>query len=357
MAAYGSGAVARSIRNGAVVMNIDIGGGTAKIAVCRAGAVIGATALDVGARLVTVDADGRLTRIEEAARYFAKSIGWSPVIGTHVPPEILRSLASVLARALFDAIERRADPKLLRLDPLQYSGPVDAVVVSGGVSEFLYGRETGHFGDLGQLLAQEVRQGILQRGWQLQEPTEGIRATVVGASQYTTQLSGSTIYVAPDDALPVRNVPVVPIPPLEDVEELDVAALKESIRAALVRMELDQGERPVALAFKWEGAATFARLDGFCRALVAGLESVLRHGHPLIVVGDDDVGGLIGIHLKHELQVPNAVISVDGLELKSFDYIDIGALLPESGAVPVIIKSLVFPSGEALGLRHRTMLE
>jgi ethanolamine utilization protein EutA len=38
MAAYGSGAAARSIRDKSTVMNVDIGGGTTKIAVCgRAG--------------------------------------------------------------------------------------------------------------------------------------------------------------------------------------------------------------------------------------------------------------------------------------------------------------------------------
>jgi hypothetical protein len=50
MAAYGSGAAARSIRNGAPVMNIDVGGGTAKIAVCADGKVVDVTALDIGAR-------------------------------------------------------------------------------------------------------------------------------------------------------------------------------------------------------------------------------------------------------------------------------------------------------------------
>jgi hypothetical protein len=39
----------------------------------------------------------------------------------------------------------------------------------------------------------------------------------------------------------------------------------------------------------------------------------------------------------------------DGLELKEFDYIDIGAILDTSGAVPVVIKSLIFPSTTALG--------
>ncbi len=51
MAAHGSGAVARSIREDTAVMNVDVGGGTAKIAVCADGRVAAVTALDVGARL------------------------------------------------------------------------------------------------------------------------------------------------------------------------------------------------------------------------------------------------------------------------------------------------------------------
>src|SRR5215469_15079376 len=75
MAAYGSGAVARSIRDEATVMNVDVGGGTAKIAVCQKGEVIAITAADIGARLVASDADGRIVRIEEAGRRFAAEVG------------------------------------------------------------------------------------------------------------------------------------------------------------------------------------------------------------------------------------------------------------------------------------------
>src|SRR3982751_3300555 len=60
MAAYGSGAVARSIRDKAVVMNVDVGGGTSKIAVCANGKVVDLTAVDVGARLIVTDAEGRI---------------------------------------------------------------------------------------------------------------------------------------------------------------------------------------------------------------------------------------------------------------------------------------------------------
>src|SRR6185503_9782937 len=43
MAAYGSGAVSRAVRDGTPVMNVDIGGGTSKIAVCSDGRVIDLT--------------------------------------------------------------------------------------------------------------------------------------------------------------------------------------------------------------------------------------------------------------------------------------------------------------------------
>ena len=55
---------------------------------------------------------------------------------------------------------------------------------------------------------------------------------------------------------------------------------------------------------------------------------MLARGHPLVLVGDGDVGGLIGIHLREEMRLANPIVSIDGLELKEFDYIDIGAMLP-----------------------------
>ena len=93
----------------------------------------------------------------------------------------------------------------------------------------------------------------------------------------------------------------------------------------------------------WHGSATFQRLDAFCRGVADGPARVLAHDMPIVLAGDGDVGGLIGIHFREEMKLTNPVVSIDGLELKEFDYIDIGELLESSGAVPVVIKSLVFP--------------
>jgi ethanolamine utilization protein EutA len=49
------------------------------------------------------------------------------------------------------------------------------------------------------------------------------------------------------------------------------------------------------------------------------------------------------------MKLANPIVSIDGLELKDFDYIDIGAMLDMSGAVPVVIKSLVFPASAGIG--------
>jgi ethanolamine utilization protein EutA len=239
---------------------------------------------------------------------------------------------------------------LLRLDPLASRTAVDKVTFSGGVSEYIYGREAQTYGDLGVLLAQEIRTRIEGFGPKLEPANEGIRATVIGASQYTTQVSGSTIYVSPFETLPLRNVPVIAPAFALGGDEIESAAVADAVRAVLKRLDLDQAGTPVAVFVPWRGSATFHRLEAFCEGVVDGLAPILADGHPLVLAGDGDVGGLMGIHLREEMQIENAIVSVDGLELKEFDYIDIGSMLPNSGAVPVVIKSLIFPSSAAPGM-------
>jgi ethanolamine utilization protein EutA len=226
---------------------------------------------------------------------------------------------------------------------------VSDVSFSGGVSEYIYGGEAKAFGDIGPQLAAEVRARLRDWGPQLARPDARIRATVIGASQYTMQVSGSTIFVSPLETLPLRNVPVIaPTLPLDD-ETIDSAAISAAIKAALKRLDLGDGQSPVAVFVPWRGSATFRRLDDFCKGIADGLEAVLASGHPIVLAGDGDVGGLIGIHYCEEMKLKNPIVSIDGLELKEFDYIDIGAILDTSGAVPVVIKSLIFPTTAGVG--------
>src|SRR5580765_8179504 len=87
MAGHGSGAVSHSQKIGGVVLNIDVGGGTSKFAVCNNGKVQEVSAIDVGARLLAFDKDGAVVRIEEAARKHAAWAGFSVELGQKIPED------------------------------------------------------------------------------------------------------------------------------------------------------------------------------------------------------------------------------------------------------------------------------
>src|SRR6202008_2267260 len=98
---------------------------------------------------------------------------------------------------------------------------------------------------------EEIRRRIADWGVRLEKPAEGIRATVIGASQYTTQVSGSTIFVSPLEALPLRNVPVIaPTMPLE-ADMIDSAEVSSAIKGVLKRLDLGTGDTPVAVFVPW----------------------------------------------------------------------------------------------------------
>jgi ethanolamine utilization protein EutA len=348
MAAHGSGAAERSAGADRTILNVDVGGGTTKLAVCQAGRVGELAAIDVGARLVVVDEGGTITRLEPAGHTIGRAVGLDLRLGDRVAPDALRAMAVYMADAVIQAIPgdgRAGPPEALRRTPaLNYRGPLDGVTFSGGVSEFVYGRQGSGFGDLGDLLAAALRERIEGAGLALLEPAAGIRATVIGASQYTIQVSGSTIFVSPLEVLPLRNVPVVaPAFPL-DQTEFGADAVRDAIQVALRRFDLADADSPVALAFSWQGSATYRRLHAFCEGVVTGLQQSVRRGLPLVLVCDGDIGGLLGLHFRDDMGLALPVVSIDGIDLREFDYVDIGNMIPTSGAVPVVIKSLIFPA-------------
>ena len=251
MAAYGSGAVARSIRDGSAVMNVDVGGGTSKIAICDGGRVVDVTALDVGARLICFDTDGRITKIEPAGHRFAAAIGLTLETGTRLSADNTKALAELMVDCLFDAM-RGGSPSpgssdLLRLAPLSSRAPVQTLTFSGGVSEYIYRRQTHHFGDFGPWLADAICDRTERDGTTIEPPSECIRATVIGASQYATQLSGSTIYVTPLEVLPIRNVPVIAPQLALDQEVIDPADVSAAVSKTLKHLDLIDGNSPVAV--------------------------------------------------------------------------------------------------------------
>ena len=74
LAAYGSGAVLASHESGTRILNVDIGGGTTKLALIDDGRVLATAAFHVGGRLIAVDGD-TVSRIEPGGRRHAAAVG------------------------------------------------------------------------------------------------------------------------------------------------------------------------------------------------------------------------------------------------------------------------------------------
>src|SRR6266568_4466758 len=160
LAAYGSGASRVSHDEDKRILNIDIGGGTTKLSVVEKGHVIATAAFHVGGRLQVVDDKGTIVRLDPAGRYHARQAGFDWHKGDVIDIKLLDKVADVMADEAVGALIQRpmssAISHLYLTDPIPDFGRIDGIMVSGGVGEYVYGRETRDFGDMGLRLGQAI---------------------------------------------------------------------------------------------------------------------------------------------------------------------------------------------------------
>ena len=347
LAAYGSGAARTSHDLGRPVLNVDMGGGTTKIALVEAGKVVHTAAIHIGGRLAVVE-EGKLTRLDPAGRQWAANAGIDWNVGGSATEIQMDRVAAWMADGLVAALTQVPTPKpvdaLWLTDPLEPVEGIAGVMFSGGVAEYVYGREERDFGDLGKRLGLAMRKRL--DAGELPYPVlpagECIRATAIGASEYSVQLSGNTVYISnPAALLPRKNLQVLQ-PDISLAGEIDAARVTQSIRRHFEAFDLKEGEVEVALAFRWQGAPAYRRLAALARGIVEALPMTLLEAKPVFLVLDGDIAHSLGALLKEEWGVASELLVIDGVALWDFDYVDLGRVRMPSYTVPVTIKSLVF---------------
>jgi ethanolamine utilization protein EutA len=321
---------------------VDIGGGTSKIALVKGGRILETCAINVGSRLIAWDEEGTITRVEEAGVRVAATLGLKAEVGLKLSQDESQILAEKLSDILFEILQQKplsdlAKSLMITPEPA-YRGPVDLVVYSGGVAEFIYGEEDKDFGDLGPWIGKAIRDR--RQKWRVATglPSERIRATVIGASQYTVQVSGNTIFLSDPHLLPLHNLPVVKLPPFPNpLTRGEVAA---SIGKSFQLLDLAEGVEQVAIAVTWDQDPDYLRLHEFAEGLKTALPRSLAAGLPIVLVFDNDVGKIIG-HVLADRGM-NRVVAIDNINIGQLSYIDIGQQLSTANAVPVTVKSLIF---------------
>lgn len=346
LAAHGSGAVAFSETQDAVVLHVDIGGGTSKMSLIDRGHVLSVSAFAVGGRLIAQDAQTCWTRIDESAVHVAHDLGLEPTASAFADAGNRLKVAARLAQLFCDQI--LGDPidslgqVLCLTDPLIRSKNPDFLTFSGGVAEYFIDANLQSFGDIASDLADKIKGELSERtSLPTIELQRRIRATVIGASQYTVQVSGKTTFISRKAALPVRNVPVIPLVVDAD-SEISEDRLRTAIEDHLRRLNIDLSDS-IAVSLRWAGMPTYERLAALGRVLRDTLTPSDSPVETVLVIAiDKDVALSLGRICSEDLELSRPFIVVDGLVLNEFEYVDVGEQQIPPGVVPVVIKSLLF---------------
>ncbi len=351
LAAYGSGAARVAHDQAGRILNVDIGGGTTKLALVDKGRVVGTAAVHIGGRLQVVDAQDRIVRLDPAGQRLAARgrLRLDAGATSRARPRWTRSRNGWPTRWSTRSARARCRTRSSictspsRIDDL---GDIAGVMFSGGVAEYVYRRETRDFGDMGRRLGAAIRASYRRR------------CAALAAAAGRANASARRRSAPPNTACSCRETRSTSrIPPRccrartcrcccprstcgEAIDPDDVArAIGNHFARVRPRggrvgrgARLSLAGRAVVRAHRRLRAGHRARR---CRARFAA-------GKPLFVVLDGDIAQTLGAILREELDVASEILVIDGVTLWDFDYIDLGRIRMPSFTVPVTVKSLVF---------------
>jgi len=343
IAAMGSGATARSKEYNKTILSCDIGGGTSNIAISRNGETLSTSCVSVGGRLLGVDSEGKIWRIDEPAAMVMENLGLTHEIGDLISKADIERIAVKFAEILFEVITGPATSSLARqlmlTADLNFPSRIDEYSFSGGIAELMYGG-VNNFNDIGHLLAAKIKLLAPELSAPVIELPNKIRATVIGAGAYSLSISGCSGFRDDKISFPIRNVPVIRVD--VDQSKLSTEHVISQINASFQRFDLTEGDEIIALYFKDPVRVSYPQLELFAKSIERALANTIKNKLPVILIFETDIACSVGNVIRRETQLKTNLLSLDELMLKEGDWVDIGEPLVDGQVFPVTVKSLVF---------------
>lgn len=342
LAGKGSGAAELSKKYGKIIANLDIGGGTTNICYFKNGEVYDTACFDIGGRLVKVE-DGKVTYIAEKIQYLIEQKKWDISLGKAVDTEEMKNLTSYLAVLLAQAVglaERDDNLEVMRTNHLiSVSEPVEIVTFSGGVAACMNLNCSDYeYQDIGVLLARAIKENHAFFNVQIEQSKETMRATVIGAGNYSMNISGSTIEYTEKD-FPLKNIPIgrILMENADDIPEIE----KNMEKVASYFQDTDENTQ-IAFAMKGLLSPTYPQIQEIANRFMNKFDQLFPKDVKVIIIMETDMGKALGQALKHYNKLKHSIICVDNIICNSSDYVDLGVPIANGSVIPVVVKTLVF---------------
>jgi ethanolamine utilization protein EutA len=307
------------------------------------GKVVSASCVAVGGRLIAADAAGKIWRLGEPARKVMEHLNLRYDIGDKITKRSLDQIAAKLAEVLIEVITGPAESALAKelmiTQDLDFRREIDEYTFSGGVAELIYGGNGNH-NDIGPILAKKINHLAPRLGAPIIEPANKIRATVIGAGAHSLSISGCSGFKDNHLSFPMKNVPVIRVD--VESEKLSIAHVVSRINTSFKRFDLVEGEEVVALYFRDPMPNSYSRVELFSKAVESALPNAIEKKIPIILIFKGDIACSVGNVMYRETGLKSNLLTLDELDLKEGDWIDIGEPLVDDQVFPVTVKSLVF---------------
>jgi ethanolamine utilization protein EutA len=374
IAAKGSGAYDHSIKTGKCIANVDIGGGTANIAVYKSGRLLGTCTLHLGGRLIQFNGNV-ISSISAPVKKLIDQLGCSLTTGDFKYSISINKVVDKMVDTLGNILSGKAE----ETDAILIVGKgitpnwgktIDEIMFSGGVGECIYQLKKDHsreseltpidYQDIGMLIASTLMNSPKFKIWQWRLPTETVRATVIGAGTQSTEISGSTIQVT-STKLPIRSLPLYQISfkgfsfkrssfskysfKAESTSRKNEVTniLVESMVKAIQLYDPQSEGVNFALYLTDIPVLTFAQVQMLAEGILHAFQLKVNQSEPMVVVLSKDMAKVLGQSIQALNTTHRDIICIDEISVEHGDYVDIGVLL-RSNVVPVVVKTLAFQS-------------
>ena len=325
------------------ILNLDIGGGTTNAALGEAGNVQATGCHFIGARHFQFVPGGyQLQAVSPYGEALLEHFAIKKTLGNTLNEEEIAQLIAFYAQALEAIVQNNqtffgSPIAAMHLQAAWNMAPKENIIssdakitFSGGVGEIVYQLAAGgsppsttFYGDFGIDLAQAiVSSPVLSANLKTHVPENLGRATVTGLALNSTEVSGSSIYLASANSLPLRDIPILAKLPFD----APIAAWQQALAEASKRVN------GACLQITHQYLPSLQQIRNFAKMLSAEILH-LNLLNPLILLIEGNFGKTLGNYISHWGKLSLKLIVIDEVAMRDAHFVNLGKM--QQGLVPV----------------------